>query len=111
MENMDKFKMETSFEKIIESINTLNSKEELLTFYDNMQRIYDAWGLRQRKINTIHAQEFNVGDRVTFENNKGITQEGIVKRVKIKNILVLTDRDENWDIPATFLTKQNKEVA
>jgi len=108
--------MENYIEKIIEHINTLNSVEELKTFHKNMNRIYAAWGVRQTRINTIQAQSFNIGDRVTFENNRGITQEGIVKKVKIKNILVLvrtkTDIDERWDIPASHLTKQHqKEVA
>ena len=80
-------------------------------FYKNFQKVYDAWGVRQRKINTIQAQAFNVGDRVTFNDRKGITQEGTITRVKIKNILVLTDADVGWDIPASFLTKLHKEVA
>jgi len=78
-------------------------------FYKNFQKVYDAWGVRQKKINTIQAQLFNVGDRVTFKDRKGITVEGVVEKVKVKNILVLADTDERWDIPASFLTKQNKE--
>ena len=101
--------MENYFDKIVESINALNSREDMDAFYKNFQKVYDAWGVRQRKINTIQAQAFNVGDRVTFNDRKGITQEGTVTKVKVKNILVLTDSDVGWDIPASFLTKQNKE--
>jgi biotin-(acetyl-CoA carboxylase) ligase len=103
--------MENYFEKIIESINALNSREDMDAFHKNFQKVYDAWGVRQKKINTLQAQLFNVGDRVTFKDRKGITVEGVVEKVKIKNILVLADTDEKWDIPASFLTKQNKEVA
>ena len=101
--------MENYFDKIVESINALNSREDMDAFYKNFQKVYDAWGVRQKKINTLQAQLFNVGDRVTFNDRKGITQEGTVTKVKVKNILVLTDSDVGWDIPASFLTKQNKE--
>ena len=110
--------MENSFENIIKSIKTLNTKDDLVIFYKKMQEIYEAFEERQKKINTLHAQSFCTGDRVIIFDpvkNKNVAQ-GEVTKVKIKNILVLTDDGITYDVPAALCTdvlktEEYKEVA
>ena len=94
--------MRKHVEAIIESIQLLKTREDMEAFNENMKKIYKAWDSRQRKINTLQAQSFHVGDVVTFTNNKGLVQNGVVKKVKIKNVLVEIDSGDKWNVPASF---------
>ena len=97
--------MRKHVEAIIESIQLLKTREDMEAFNENMKKIYKAWDSRQREINTRQAQSFHVGDAVTFKNNKGLVQNGVVKKVKIKNVLVEIDSGDKWNVPASFLTQ------
>ena len=52
--------------------------------------------LNKRKIS-----QFNVDDKVEFDNN-GTIVKGRITKVKIKRVSVKTDQGK-WDVPATLL--------
>ncbi len=97
----------SAFKTIIESIETLNTKEDLMNFHKNMKLIYDAWDHRQNKINSASAKALSVGDAVSIfhpSKNKNIAN-GVIKKINRKNIIVITDDGENWNVPASLCTK------
>ena len=46
-----------------------------------------------------------VGDKVTFTGRRGITVEGTVMKVKIKNVTVDCGTSGRWNVPASMLKK------
>jgi hypothetical protein len=103
--------LEKHVKGIIGNIQFLKTSKDMEIFNESMKKIYKAWDSRQRKINTLQAQSFRVGDAVTFKNNKGLVQNGVVKKVKIKNVVVETDSGDKWNVPASFLELLELEVA
>ena len=97
----------SAFKTIIESIETLNTKEDLVNFHKNMQLIYDAWDSRQNKINSASCKALSVGDAVSVfhpSKNRNIAN-GVVKKIKRKNVIVEGDNGNLWDVPASLCTK------
>ena len=91
---------------IIESINSLDNKEDLVAFHKGMQGIYDAFDKRQREINTACAKALCVGDKVNVFHaleNKNIAH-GRVTKINRKNVIVLDDLGNRWNVPASMCT-------
>ena len=97
----------SAFKTIIEFIETLNTKEDLVNFHKNMQLIYNAFQQRENKINSALCKVLSVGDAVSIfhpSKNKDIAN-GVIKKINRKNIIVITDDGENWNVPASLCTK------
>ena len=88
--------MQKKVEKIIEGIYTLNN--------DELNSVVDALKLRRNQLHYQDAQSFRMGDRVSFEGRGGITETGTIEKIKIKYILVRTDRGQRWNVPGSHLT-------
>ena len=98
--------IKNNINEIIKSINSLNNKEDLATFYKGMQGIYDAFDKRQREINTACAKILCVGDKVNIfnplENNN--LAHGTVTKINRKNVIVRDDLGKKWIVPASCCT-------
>ena len=94
---------------IIGNIQFLKTTKDIETFNQSMKAIYRAWDVRQKKMNILSAQSFNVGDAVTFGQSGGVI-EGLVKKVKVQNILVETFSGNMWDVPASRLEHMDQNI-
>ena len=88
--------------KMIQDIYTLNS--------DELNQVVDAVKLRRNQLHSLDAHSLRIGQRVSFQGRHGITEKGTVRKIKIKYVLVETDRGQRWNVPGSHLT-QIKEVA
>ena len=88
--------MYVKIDKMIEDINLLNS--------DELNRVIDAVKLRRNSLHAIDAHSLRFGDRVSFQGRHGVTETGTVEKVKIKYVLVRTDRGQRWNVPGSHLT-------
>ena len=88
--------------KMIQDIYTLNS--------DELNQVVDAVKLRRNQLHSLDAHSLRIGQRVSFQGRNGITEKGTVRKIKIKYVLVETDRGQRWNVPGSHLT-QIKEVA
>ena len=82
--------------KIIEDIYTLGGTE--------LSLIIDAVKLRRNQLHTFDAQALRVGDRVTFTGRHSRIETGTVEKIKIKYVLINTDRGQRWNVPGSHLT-------
>ncbi len=88
--------MYVKIDKMIEDINLLNS--------DELNRVIDAVKLRRNSPHAIDAHPLRFGDRVSFQGRHGVTETGTVEKIKIKYVLVRTDRGQRWNVPGSHLT-------
>ena len=70
----------------------------------DLSAIIDAVKLRRNQIHTEQAHSLRIGQRVSFDGRHGITEKGVVERIKIKYVLVRTDRGQRWNVPGAHLT-------
>ena len=82
--------------KMIQDIYTLNS--------DELNQVVDAVKLRRNQLHSLDAHSLRIGQRVSFQGRHGITETGTVEKVKIKYVLVRTDRGQRWNVPGSHLT-------
>lgn len=82
--------------QIIQDIYTLGGTE--------LSLIIDAVKLRRNQLHTFDAQALRVGDRVTFTGRHSRIETGTVEKVKIKYVLIKTDRGQRWNVPGSHLT-------
>jgi hypothetical protein len=47
---------------------------------------------------------------VSFQGRGGITEKGTVEKIKIKYVLVRTDRGQRWNVPGSHLTQIKEAV-
>ena len=94
--------MYMKIDKMIEDINLLNTEE--------LNRVVDAVKLRRNSLHALDAHSLKFGDRVFFTGRHGVLEHGTVEKVKIKYVLVRTDRGERWNVPGSHLTKEHKEA-
>ena len=88
--------------KMIQDIYTLNS--------DELNSVIDACKLRRNQLHSLDAHSLKVGQRVSFQGRHGITEKGTVRKIKIKYVLVETDRGQRWNVPGSHLTQIEEEV-
>jgi hypothetical protein len=82
--------------KMIEDIGVLNN--------DELNQVVEAIKLRRNQLHFQDAHSLRIGDRVSFTGRHGITEKGVVEKVKIKYVLVRTDRGQRWNVPGSHLT-------
>lgn len=95
--------MQKKVEKIIEGIYTLNN--------DELNSVVDALKLRRNQLHYQDAQSFRIGDRVSFKGRHNVIEKGTIEKIKIKYILVRTDRGQRWNVPGSHLTSIKEAVS
>tara|TARA_X000000368_G_scaffold303688_1_gene242071 strand:+ start:162 stop:452 length:291 start_codon:yes stop_codon:yes gene_type:complete len=88
-------------DSIIDSILKITDTNEL-------REISNALHQHRTYMNAQATRNFVVGDKVEFEGRRGRTVQGIVKRVKIKNIIVEETNSAfggRWNVSASLLKK------
>ena len=76
----------------------------------DLSAIIDAVKLRRNQIHTEQAHSLRIGQRVSFDGRHGITEKGVVEKIKIKYVLVRTDRGQRWNVPGAHLTVLKEAV-
>jgi len=84
----------------METINSLVSKMGL----EDIKMVNERMSLQRTFLGKDIMRSLTIGDKVSFVGRGGITVEGTVDKVKIKNVTVNTDRGR-WNVPASMLTK------
>ena len=82
--------------KMIQDIGVLNN--------DELNKVVEAVKLRRNQLHFQDAHSLKFNDRVSFQGRNGITEIGTVEKVKIKYVLVRTDRGQRWNVPGSHLT-------
>ena len=92
--------MQKATQKIIRDIHNINSTDEL-------REIANALHQHRTYMNAQATRKFVVGDKVEFEGRYGKTVQGIVRRIKIKNIIVeeTSQFGGRWNVSASLLKK------
>ena len=88
--------------KIIENIYKMDSIE--------LSTIVEAVKLRRNQLHFSDAHSLRVGDKVSFQGRRGITEKAVVEKIKIKNVLVRTTSGTRWNVPGSHLTKIGEVV-
>ena len=94
--------MYMKMKKMIEDIGVLNN--------DELNQVVEAIKLRRNQLHFQDAHSLRIGDRVSFTGRHGITEKGVVEKVKIKYVLVRTDRGQRWNVPGSHLTPIKEAV-
>ena len=94
--------MNKKVQKIIQDISTLNGLE--------VNSVVEAIKMRRNQLHFADAQSLTVGDRVSFQGRRGITEKAVVEKIKIKNVLVRTTSGTRWNVPGSHLTKIGEVV-
>jgi hypothetical protein len=71
---------------------------------EDIKMVNERMSLQRTFLGNSIKRTLVLGDKVSFVGRGGITVEGTVDKVKIKNVLVNTDRGR-WNVPASMLTK------
>ena len=82
--------------KMIQDIGVLNN--------DELNKVVEAVKLRRNQLHFQDAHNLKFRDRVSFQGRHGITETGTVEKVKLKYVLVRTDRGQRWNVPGSHLT-------
>ena len=82
--------------KMIQDIYVLNN--------DELKKVVEAVKLRRNQLHFTDAHNLKFRDRVSFQGRHGVTETGTVEKVKIKYVLVRTDRGQRWNVPGSHLT-------
>ena len=82
--------------KMIQDIYVLNN--------DELNKVVEAVKLRRNQLHFTDAHNLKFNDRVSFQGRHGVTETGTVEKVKIKYVLVRTDRGQRWNVPGSHLT-------
>jgi len=85
----------------METINTLVSKMGL----EDIKMVNERMSLQRTFLGKDIMRGLVIGDKVSFTGRRGITVEGTVLKVKIKNVSVDTGVTGRWNVPASMLTK------
>jgi len=89
-------------QKIIQDISTLNGLE--------VNSVVEAIKMRRNQLHFADAQSLKIGDKVSFQGRRGITEKAVVEKIKIKNVLVRTTSGTRWNVPGSHLTKIGEVV-
>ena len=84
----------------METINSLVAKMGL----EDISIVNERMSLQRTFLGKDIMRGLTIGDKVTFVGRRGITVEGTVLKVKIKNVTVDTGV-ARWNVPASMLTK------
>ena len=75
-----------------------------------LSSIIETVKLRRNQLHFKNAHSLRVGQRVSFAGRGSITEKGTVKKIKIKYVLVETDRGQRWNVPGSHLTQIKEAV-
>ena len=89
--------------ELINKIFSLNAQD--------INQIIEAVKLRRNQLHCENARALSTGDRVSFTGRNGSIEKGTVRKIKIKYVLVETDRGSRWNVPGSHLTLLEKETA
>ena len=78
---------------------------------NSLDQVIEAVKLRRNQLHAENARSLKVGDRVSFTGRGGMVEKGTVSKIKIKYVLVATDRGQRWNVPGSHLTQLEKETA
>ena len=92
--------MNSSLEKLI---NTLGEQELMALNKVIIERIK----VLQKERMLLHAQQFKIGDLVSFEG-QGKKRSGIVMKINSKYLSILTPQNIRWNVSPTFLKHETK---
>tara|TARA_B100000809_G_scaffold188937_1_gene187386 strand:+ start:1116 stop:1394 length:279 start_codon:yes stop_codon:yes gene_type:complete len=84
----------------METINGLVAKMGL----EDISIVNERMSLQRTFLGKDIMRGLTIGDKVSFVGRRGITVEGTVLKVKIKNVTVDTGV-ARWNVPASMLTK------
>ena len=84
----------------METINSLVAKMGL----EDISIVNERMSLQRTFLGKDIMRGLTIGDKVSFVGRRGITVEGTVLKVKIKNVTVDTGV-ARWNVPASMLTK------
>ena len=94
--------MNNKIKNIISEIYKLESGD--------LNSVVDAVKLRRNQLHYQDAQSFRIGDRVSFKGRHNVIEKGTIDKIKIKYILVRTDRGQRWNVPGSHLTPIKDKV-
>ena len=66
-------------------------------------------GFCDKTLNDL-AEELNSSSRTMSRYMTELTEKGTVEKIKIKYVLVRTDRDQRWNVPGSHLTQIKEAV-
>ena len=75
-----------------------------------LSSIIETVKLRRNQLHFADAHSLRIGDRVSFQGRRGLTEKGTVRKIKIKYVLVETDRGQRWNVPGSHLTQLKEAV-
>ena len=70
----------------------------------DLNAVVDAVKMRRNQLHAKQAHSLRIGQRVSFQGRHGITEKGVVEKIKIKYVLVRTDSGQRWNVPGSHLT-------
>jgi len=76
-----------------------------------LSSIIETVKLRRNQLHFKNAHSLRIGQRVSFQGRRGITEKGTVRKIKIKYVLVETDRGQRWNVPGSHLTEIKSKEA
>jgi len=76
----------------------------------DLDQVIQAVKMRRNQLHFQNANKLRVGDRVEFEGRGGYIEKGTVRKIKIKYVLVETDRGSRWNVPGSHLTQIKETV-
>ena len=94
--------MNKTLQKTISDIYKMNGTD--------LSAVVDAVKLRRNQLHTTDAHSLKIGERVSFQGRHGSTLKGVVEKIKIKYVLVRTDRGQRWNVPGAHLTVLKEAV-
>ena len=77
----------------------------------DLDQVIQAVKMRRNQLHCENARALSTGDRVSFTGRNGRIEKGTVRKIKIKYVLVETDRGSRWNVPGSHLTLLEKETA
>ena len=85
--------------------------EEIFKMNDvELSSIIESVKLRRNQLHFKNAHSLRIGQRVSFQGRRGITEKGTVRKIKIKYVLGETDRGQRWNVPGSHLTQIKEAV-
>ena len=96
--------------KLIKGVEQMNKKMQKIIsdIYEmdgaDLTAVIDAVKLRRNQLHAKQAHSLRIGQRVSFDGRHGITEKGVVEKIKIKYVLVRTDSGTRWNVPGSHLT-------
>ena len=77
---------------------------------EELESVIESVKLRRNQLHFKNAHSLRIGQRVSFAGRRGITEKGTVRKIKIKYVLVETDRGQRWNVPGSHLTQIKEAI-